>query len=127
MMSTPTGPSGRTTGQTILIVVGSLVLLAGLVCVVLGFVGFVDAQDDLGGTSDNRSMALFAGGAFAMVVGFGIVAFTRASVMTRNGAYARVTIEQGVGPRAGGRFCSGCGRETRPGAQFCDSCGAAVG
>ena len=96
-MSTPTG---RTTGQTVLLAVGGIVLVAGLVCVVLGFTGFVGSQDDLGGDGAGRSMALFAAGGLAMVVGLGIVAFTRASAMMRGG-YVRVTVEQGTNPAGG--------------------------
>ena len=85
-------------------------------------------QDDFSGESDNRSMALFAGGGLAMVVGFGIVAFTRASAMMRGGAYSRITIEQGVAQPAtdGGRFCPGCGTRADREARFCDSCGGAL-
>ena len=125
----PTAPAptgGRTGGRTALIVLGSLVLLAGLVCVVVGLVRFADAQDDLGGQDGNGPFALVALGGLAMVVGLGIVAFTRARAMTRDGAYTRVTVEQGV-PAAGGRHCSGCGRPVDIGARFCESCGTAVG
>jgi hypothetical protein len=85
--------SNRTTGQTLLIVLGAVVLLAGLICVVLGFAGFAssDAASD-----DNSPLYLFASGGFAAVVGFGIIAFTRASILTRNGSYVRVTYEQGT-------------------------------
>jgi len=98
MLSTPTG---RTTGQTILLAVGGVVLVAGLVCVVLGFTGFVGSQDDFGGDGAGRSMAVFAAGGLAMVVGLGIVAFTRASAMSRDGGYVRVTVEQGTNPAGG--------------------------
>lgn len=114
--------SNRTPAQTLLLVIGVLVLLGGLGCVAVGFADFASADSASDGGS---SMLLFAGGAFAAVVGFGIVAFTRASVLTRNGAYTRVTIEQGSAP--GSRSCSGCGRATTSSARFCESCGAAVG
>lgn len=111
--------------QKLLIAVGALVLLGGLACVVLGFGSFgsSDTADDDGG------LALFAAGGFAMVIGFGIVAFTRAAVLTRNGAYARITIEQGTAPQQaqGGKFCSSCGRPVAASARFCESCGHAVG
>ncbi|WP_243056446.1 zinc ribbon domain-containing protein [Nocardioides sp. SR21] len=116
----------RTPGQTLLLVVGTIVLLGGLVCVVAGFSGFIGSSDDLSGDSGNGSMMLFAAGGLSMVIGLGIVAFTRASIMTSNGGYARVTIEQGSAPRRG-RFCSSCGASLTPTAQFCDSCGVAVG
>jgi hypothetical protein len=116
----------RTPVQTLLLIVGTVVLLGGLVCVVAGFGAFVGSSDDLNGDSGNGSMMLFVAGGFAMVIGFGIVAFTRAAIMTGNGGYARVTIEQGTAPR-GGRFCSGCGASVTPAARFCESCGAAVG
>jgi hypothetical protein len=121
MMSTPA--HGRTTTHTVLLVLGSLILLAGLVCVVIGFVQFADA-DPAG--DDSTPMALFAGGGLAAVVGLGIVAFTRANAMTRGGAYSRVTIEQGV-RGAGGRFCPSCGHPAGTTARFCDSCGTALG
>jgi hypothetical protein len=118
--------SKRTPAQTALLLLGALVLLGGVVCVVLGFTGFADSSNDLGSDSDVHSMALFAGGGLAAVVGFGIIAFTRASIMTRNGGYARITVEQGVAPSGGGRFCSSCGRAMSSTARFCDSCGAAL-
>jgi hypothetical protein len=114
--------NNRTPAQTALIVLGSLVLVAGVVCVGLGFVRFAsaDPSDDVSG-----SMGLFLGGGLGMVVGLGIVAFTRAAVLRANGGY-RITIEEGAA-RSGGRFCSSCGRPTSMSARFCDSCGAAVG
>lgn len=83
--------SNRTTGQTLLIVLGSLILLAGLACVAVGFARFAgtDPMSD-----DNSPLLLFAGGGLAAVVGLGIVAFTRAAVLRANGGY-RVTIETG--------------------------------
>lgn len=116
----------RTPGQTLLLVVGAIVLLGGLVCVVAGFGGFIGSSDDVGGDSGNGSLMLFAAGGLAMVIGLGIVAFTRAAIMTGNGGYARVTIEQGTAPSRG-RFCSSCGASLTPTARFCDACGAAVG
>ena len=115
--------SNRSTGQTLLLVLGAIILIGGLVCVGIGFMNFGSSDP---GSDDGSAMALFAGGGLAAVVGFGIVAFTRVSIMTRNGGYARVTIEQGTAP-AGGRFCSGCGRPSSPSARFCESCGVAVG
>ncbi|MDF1605998.1 zinc-ribbon domain-containing protein [Nocardioides sp. YIM 152315] len=115
--------NNRTLLQTLLLLVGGVVLLGGLVCVVSGFAGF--ASSDPGSDGDS-SMMLFAAGGFAAVIGFGLIAFTRAAILTRNGAYARVTIEQATAPR-GGRFCSSCGTATSPTARFCESCGAAVG
>lgn len=115
--------SNRTTGQTLRLALGCLIALAGLACVVIGFASFASGDPNEDGAS---SMLLFAGGGFAAVIGFGMVAFTRASIMTRNGAYARVTIEQGVAP-TGGRFCPACGHPTSTAARFCDSCGAPVG
>ena len=57
-------------------------------------------------------MLLFAGGGLAAVIGFGIVAFTRASIMTRNGGYRGHASSRASAP-TGGRFCSGCGRRSR--------------
>lgn len=87
--------SNRTTGQTLLIVLGTLVLVGGLVCVAIGFARFGSTDP---GSDDSSPLLLFAGGGFAAVVGFGIVAFTRASILTRNGGYVRVTYEQGTRP-----------------------------
>ena len=114
-----------TTVQKLLIAVGAVVFLGGLVCVVMGFASF--GSSDVG--EGDGGLALFAAGGFAMVVGFGIIAFTRAAVLTRNGAYARVTIEQGMAPQQGtsGTFCSSCGRPVAPTARFCEACGHAVG
>ncbi|HEU5038109.1 MAG TPA: zinc ribbon domain-containing protein [Nocardioides sp.] len=114
--------NNRTTGQTLLLVLGWVVLLAGLVCVAIGFTQFAgtDPMSD-----DNSPMFLFAGGGLAAVVGLGIVAFTRVATMRANGGY-RITIEEGTAAR-GGRFCSDCGRPIATTARFCDSCGAAVG
>jgi di/tricarboxylate transporter len=111
-----------TTVQKLLIAVGAVVLLGGLACVVMGFASFAGDDVDEG----NSSLALFAAGGFAAVIGFGIVAFTRAAILTRNGAYSRITFEQGMGP-SGGRFCSSCGRPVAPTARFCEACGHAVG
>ena len=125
--------SKRTPAQTALLLLGALIMAAGLVGVVVGFTGFGDSSADIGGTGPDRSMVVFAAGAFAMVVGFGIIGFTRAAIMTGNGGYSRITIEQGVAPSSsggsggGGRFCSSCGTPISASARFCDSCGAAVG
>ncbi|GAA1137461.1 hypothetical protein [Nocardioides aquiterrae] len=83
--------TNRTTGQTLLIVLGSLVLLAGLVCVAVGFAQFADTDPM---SDDNGPMFLFAGGGLAAVIGFGIVVFTRVATLRANGGY-RVTIESG--------------------------------
>ena len=113
----------RTPTQTALIALGTVLLIGGLICLVVGFGRFV--TDD-SGSQVGSSFTLFAGGGLAMVVGLGIVAFTRARVMMGDGAYTRMTFEQGVAP-TGGRFCTSCGRPTGPAARFCDSCGSAVG
>lgn len=122
--------NNRTPVQTLLLVAGALLLLGGLVCVVAGFGSFAGTDP---ASDDGSSMMLFAAGGFAAVVGFGIIAFTRAAILTRNGAYARVTIEQGMAPPQGrsqassARFCSSCGRPVASTARFCESCGHAVG
>ena len=117
----------RTATQTLLLIVGAVVLLGGLVCLVAGFADFAGAAaDPVAGGDVGSAMALFMAGGFAMVIGFGIIAFTRAAILTRNGSYARIVVEQGIPPR-GGRFCSGCGAPVAPSARFCESCGAAVG
>ena len=117
--------NNATTVQKLLIAIGAVVLLGGLACVVMGFASFGSSDVDQG----DSGLALFAAGGFAMVVGFGIVAFTRAAVLTRNGAYSRITIEQGMVPpgAASGRFCSSCGRPVAATARFCEACGHAVG
>lgn len=114
----------RTGAQTALLVLGTLLIVGGLVCVGVGFVGF-DSAPDVNDTGVDKGMALLAGGGLAAVVGLGIIGFTRARMLTGNGGYARVTYEQGIAP-AGGRYCSGCGRPTSPSARFCDSCGATL-
>jgi Double zinc ribbon len=117
--------NNRTPVQTLLLVVGTLVLLGGLVCVVMSFADL--ASTGVGTTGEEDSaMMLFVAGGFAMVVGFGMVAFTRAAVMAKGGGYSRITIEQGVAP-AGNRFCPSCGHPSSPSARFCESCGTAVG
>jgi zinc-ribbon domain len=116
--------SNRSTGQTMLLVLGTIILIGGLVCVGIGFTSF--GSSDPGSDDGASAMALFAAGGLAAVIGLGIIAFTRASIMTGNGGYARVTFEQGTAP-TGGRFCPGCGRSVSPSSRFCDSCGAAVG
>jgi hypothetical protein len=112
----------RTTGQTLLLVLGAVVLLGGLVCVVIGFADFGSTDP---GSDDNGALYLFAGGGLAAVVGLGIVGFTRAATMRADGGY-RITIEQGTAARRGS-FCSSCGQPLSAAARFCDSCGAAVG
>lgn len=93
-MSTPS------TVRSALVGLGVLLLVGGLVCVVLGFSRFAstDPMDDGGATS---ALGLFAGGGLAMVVGLGVVGFTRVSAMARDGRYTRVTIEQGQHPTDG--------------------------
>ena len=90
--------NSRTPAQTLLLTLGALLLVGGLACVVVGFVRFAgtDPMSD-----DNSPLFLFAGGGLAAVVGFGVIAFTRVSVMQRNGGYTRVTIEQGRRPQDG--------------------------
>lgn len=124
-----TQPPARTGAQTALMAFGALLVIGGLVCVVLGFMSFGDVSA-VGEDDSARDLGLFAGGGLAMVVGLGIIGFTRARVLMGNGGYARVTYEQGIAPvgsGSGGRFCSSCGRPMSPSARFCDSCGAAVG
>src|SRR5690242_17376196 len=98
-MSTDT--SGRDTsgsaGRAVRYVVGAVLLVAGIGCVVWGFATFTGSALDGGGSGAGRSMALFAGGGLAAVVGFGLVAFTRAGGLTSRGGYTRVTYEQGYG------------------------------
>jgi hypothetical protein len=83
--------SNRTPGQTALIALGSLLLLGGLVCVVVGFVQFAgaDASSDATGP-----MLLFGGGGLAAVIGLAVVGFTMTAVLRANGGY-RITIEEG--------------------------------
>jgi hypothetical protein len=85
--------SSRSTGQTAVIALGALLLVGGVVCVGVGFARFLslDPLDDGAGAA----MGLFAGGGLAMVVGLGIIAFTRVHAMSSDGRYTRVTIEQG--------------------------------
>ena len=83
--------NNRTPGQTLLLVLGSLLLLGGLACVAVGFARFA-GSDPM--SDDNSPLFLFAGGGLAAVVGLGIVAFTRTAVLRANGGY-RVTIEAG--------------------------------
>jgi hypothetical protein len=114
--------NNRTPLQTLLLIIGVIVCLGGIVCVVMGFADFAgsDVTEDTSG-----SFMLFAAGGFAMVVGFGIFAFTRAAILTRNGGY-RITIEQGGGA-ATGKSCASCGKPISPSARFCESCGAVIG
>jgi len=113
--------SKRTPTQTLLLALGAAVFAVGLVCVAVGFARFADADPM---SDDNGPMLLFAGGGLVAVVGFGIIAFTRAAILRANGGY-RITIEQG-GAARGGRLCPECGRPTSESARFCESCGAAV-
>ena len=121
----------RTTAQTLLLVLGALLLIGGLVCVVVGFASFVGSDPEDGGSS---GFAPFGGGGIAAVIGLGIIGFTRVSMVRANGGYARVVIEQGYGAQqvpqtsaaGGGRFCFSCGQPVGPAAKFCDSCGAAL-
>lgn len=118
--------SNATLVQKLLIAVGAIVCLGGIVCVALGFGGF--AGDEPGSAGADDSMMLFAAGGFAMVIGFGIVAFTRSAILSQNGGHTRITIEHGRPPvPSGGRFCSSCGRPVATTARFCESCGHAVG
>jgi len=117
--------SKRTPTQTLLLALGAAVFAVGLVCVAVGFARFADADPV---SDDNGPLLLFAGGGLVAVVGFGIIAFTRAAILRANGGY-RITIEQGGeqgGAARGGRLCPECGRPTSESARFCESCGAAV-
>jgi len=91
--------STRSTTHTALIALGVLLLVGGLACVVVGFTHF--ASMDVDGSGAGASMGLFAGGGLAMVVGLGLVAFTRVNAMSHDGRYTRVTIEQGQRPPGG--------------------------
>ena len=114
--------STRTPVQTLLLVVGGVVLLGGLVCVVLGFTG-AGSSEEAGG--EDGSMMLFAAGGFAMVVGFGIVAVTRAAVLGPGGAPPR---RAGPADRtgSGGRVCRSCGAPASASARYCESCGVSL-
>jgi hypothetical protein len=120
----------RTTSQTLRYAVGTVLMVAGIGCVVWGFSTFTGSALDGSGHGAGRSMALFAGGGLATVVGFGLVAFTRVGAMTGRGGYARVTYEQGYGvPPAGatpaaGSHCTSCGATVAAGDRFCGACGA---
>jgi zinc-ribbon domain len=127
--------TGRTAGRTVRYAVGAVLLVGGIVCVVWGFSTFTGSALDGSGDGAGRSMALFAGGGLATVVGFGLVAFTRVGALTGRGGYARVTYEQGYGvPPAAGAPATAAGAAagtapagTAPVARsHCTSCGAAV-
>jgi hypothetical protein len=126
------GRPRRTAAQTALLALGALLLVGGAVCLVLGFGTFAGSVDDPT-ASPGGALALFAGGGLAMVVGLGVVAFTRVSMLREGagGAYSRVVIEQGYGPGRdrtvlGGRYCPSCGTPASTGARFCESCGTAL-
>lgn len=139
-------------GHRVLIGLGTLLLLGGLVAAVLGFTGLLGGPDDpvlsedaygievfpdQGQAAEESEpllpgvdgLALFAGGGLAMVVGVGVIAFTRVSAMQGGlgaGGYSRVTVEHGYAPPAatyGGPHCSACGRENDRHDRFCGGCG----
>jgi hypothetical protein len=132
--------TGRATSRTVRYAVGAVLLVGGIVCVVWGFSTFTGSALDGGGDGAGRSMALFAGGGLATVVGFGLVAFTRVGALAGRGGYARVTYEQGYGvpPAAGApATATGAAAGTAPAGtapvgtapvarSHCTSCGAAV-
>lgn len=101
--------NNRTVVQTMLLLVGAVVMLGGLVCVVAGFASLGSPGED-----GDAALALFASGGFAMVIGFGIVAFTRAATATGRSGSRR------------SRSCPACGAALSASARFCASCGAAV-
>ena len=91
----------------------------------MGFATFTGSALDGAGDGAGRSLALFAVGGLATVVGFGLVAFTRAGALTSRGGYTRVTYEQGFGAAPVGRSrCPGCGAAVEGDDRFCGSCGA---
>jgi hypothetical protein len=134
--------STRTTGRTVRYAVGAVLVVAGIVCLVWGFATFTGAALDGGGSGAGRAMALFAGGGLATVIGFGLVAFTRAGALTARGGYTRVTYEQGYGgvaadgptpaavppaaPPAGRTHCRSCGAAVAPEDRFCGACGTSL-
>ena len=130
--------STRTTSQTVRYAIGAVLMLGGIVCVVWGFSTFTGSALDGSGSGAGRSMALFAGGGLATVVGFGLIAFTRAGAMMHRGGYTRVIYEQGygalpdagletgpeTGPAAGGRsHCRSCGAAVAADDRYCNACG----
>jgi hypothetical protein len=123
--------STRTTGRTVRYAVGAVLVVAGIVCLVWGFATFTGAALDGGGSGAGRAMALFAGGGLATVIGFGLVAYTRAGALTARGGYTRVTYEQGYGgvaaaPPAGRTHCRSCGAAVAPEDRFCGACGTSL-
>lgn len=124
--------STHSTGRSVRYAVGAALLVGGAVGVVWGFATFTGSALDGSGSGPGRSMALFAGGGLAAVLGFGLVAFTRAGDLTRRGAHTRITDEQGLGAArapagaAAGPHCTSCGAAVAPDDRFCGSCGAAL-
>ena len=127
-----TGTSGST-GRTVRYAVGVVLLVVGIGCVIWGFSTFTGSALDGSGDGAGRSMALFGGGGFAAVVGFGLVAFTRVGALSGRGGYTRVTYEQGYGaagapsPGAapgGASHCRSCGAAVAAEDRFCGACGS---
>jgi hypothetical protein len=134
--------AARTTSQTVRYAVGAVLLVGGIACVVWGFGSFAGSALDGSGDGAGRSMALFAAGGLAAVVGFGLIAFTRATALMGRGGYTRVTYEQGyggapttplgsaptgsvpAGPVPAGRaHCKACGAAVQADDRFCGACG----
>lgn len=146
--------------RTVLRAVGLVLLVGGLAALGYGFVSFASGifSDDMGldpamsGPGDmGRSFALFAGGGFAAVVGFGLTSAGFMGATARYGAGETMPVVKdsaayltdgegllGVGrtvddaapgqahDAATGPYCSRCGVRNDHDARFCDSCGNAV-
>lgn len=123
--------STRSNGRSVRYAAGAVLVVGGLVAVVWGFGSFAGTTLDGSGSGAGRSMALFAGGGLAAVVGFGLIAFTRAGSLAGRGGYTRMTIEQGYavpGPAVSGAgsHCRSCGAAVAAEDRYCGSCGTAL-
>lgn len=128
------GPDRALPVRRILTLAGGVLAAVGLVAGGWGFVSFVGGI--LGDSPESEPMGLwflmFAGGAFLLVIGLGML---NAGTLRAQSRYvagetsdalrtAAGAVGQGLRDR-NGPFCSGCGAGTSPEARFCSSCGTA--
>ena len=108
-------PAEATGRRSALGVLGPLLLVAGLICAVTGFLGFAAERAGPEGDDPTAPMVLFGVGTLALVTGTALASSGRGRADRTRG---------GVDPTATESRCAACGAPADdPGQRFCGWCG----